>query len=78
MLKATEETQKFQHPMVGIHIRRTDKVGTEAAFHGVPEYMKYVEEYYQGLELIEGRSVPVKRVYVASGEFNTNNYNHSL
>lgn len=29
-------------PMVGIHVRRTDKIGTEAAFHPVSEYMAYV------------------------------------
>jgi hypothetical protein len=32
----------FEKPIVGIHVRRTDKVGTEAAFHDVEEYMKYV------------------------------------
>merc|ERR1719282_959545 len=39
MLKATVENFKFEHPIVGIHIRRTDKVGTEAAFHSVEEYV---------------------------------------
>ena len=54
----------MERPMVGIHIRRTDKVnksmvdfktsnvchcqvGTEAAFHPVEEYMKYVEEWFR-------------------------------
>ena len=29
-----------------IHVRRTDKLAAEAAFHGIDEYMKYVAEYY--------------------------------
>lgn len=30
-------------PIAGIQVRRTDKVGTEAAFHSVKEYMDWVE-----------------------------------
>jgi hypothetical protein len=33
------------NPYVAIHIRRTDKI-SEASFHQVEEYMKYVEEYF--------------------------------
>ena len=46
MLTSTMKALEFSHPIVGIHIRRTDKVGTEAAFHSVEEYMRHVEEYY--------------------------------
>jgi glycoprotein 6-alpha-L-fucosyltransferase len=42
MLEDTEKSLGFAKPIVGIHVRRTDKVGTEAAFHPVEEYMKYV------------------------------------
>ena len=42
LLKAAENGRDPTVPMVGMHVRRTDKVGTEAAFHGVDEYMKYV------------------------------------
>jgi glycoprotein 6-alpha-L-fucosyltransferase len=42
MLEETEKGVNFERPIVGIHVRRTDKVGTEAAFHAVDEYMKYV------------------------------------
>ncbi len=42
LLKDFEKDMGLEKPMVGIHIRRTDKVGTEAAFHPVEEYMKYV------------------------------------
>lgn len=49
-----------------IHIRRTDKVGTEAAYHNLDEYMHHVEEYYKRLELTP--PVPAKRVYIATDE----------
>ena len=42
LLKAAETGRESSTQMVGVHIRRTDKVGTEAAYHGVDEYMKYV------------------------------------
>ncbi|KAI5696585.1 hypothetical protein M8J75_015200 [Diaphorina citri] len=60
------EKIKFQKPIVGIHIRRTDKVDTEAALHPVEEYMTGVEEYYQQLALTQ--TVDVKRVYVATDD----------
>ena len=44
------------------------KVGTEAAFHGVEEYMKHVAEYFQELEVRQGYPVETKRVYVATDE----------
>ena len=47
MLETTVENFKFDHPIVGVHIRRTDKVGTEAAFHPVEEYMVHVEEWFR-------------------------------
>ena len=35
MLAEAEKELGFSKPIVGIHVRRTDKVGTEAAFHSV-------------------------------------------
>lgn len=49
-----------------MHIRRTDKVGTEAAFHKLDEYMAHVEEYYRSLEMTN--PVTQKRVYIATDE----------
>ena len=55
---------KFSRPIVGVHIRRTDKVGTEAAFHDVDEYMYKVKQYFEKLE-----SPPkIKRVFLASDD----------
>ncbi|XP_077299866.1 alpha-(1,6)-fucosyltransferase 8 [Arctopsyche grandis] len=56
----------FKRPIVGVHIRRTDKVGTEAAFHRLEEYMNHVEEYYNQLETVE--PVSKRRIYLASDD----------
>ncbi|KAL0878703.1 hypothetical protein ABMA27_003757 [Loxostege sticticalis] len=69
--KAINETvakMNFKTPIVGVHIRRTDKVGTEAAFHHIHEYMTHVKDYYDQLELT--RKVDVRRVYLATDDAN--------
>ena len=53
-------------PFCSVHVRRTDKVGTEAAFHGIEEYMTAVDDYYDQLELTE--KVDKRRVFVASDD----------
>lgn len=66
MLQSTVTNFKLEHPIVGVHIRRTDKVGTEAAFHAVEEYMTHVLEWFRKQQLTNPE---VKaRVYVASDE----------
>ena len=47
-------------------MRRTDKVGTEAAFHSIDEYMLYVSDFFNKLEMKE--KVDVRRVYLASDD----------
>lgn len=47
-------------------MRRTDKIGTEAAFYPIEDYMINVEEYYKQLEL--SQPVDVRRVYIASDD----------
>ncbi|XP_034383782.1 alpha-(1,6)-fucosyltransferase [Cyclopterus lumpus] len=56
----------FKHPIIGVHVRRTDKVGTEAAFHPIEEYMLHVEEQFK----ILARRVHIdkKRVYLATDD----------
>jgi glycoprotein 6-alpha-L-fucosyltransferase len=76
ILKPQPETQEmldngmrklgFKKPIVGVHIRRTDKVGTEAAFHGIDEYMRAVDEYFDQLETVE--KVDKRRVFLASDD----------
>lgn len=57
---------KFQKPIVGVHIRRTDKINTEASLHTLDEYMVHVEEYYKQKEL--SGNVSRKRIYLATDE----------
>lgn len=52
--------------LFSVHVRRTDKVGTEAAFHGIEEYMAEVDEYYDQLELKQ--NVEKRRIYLASDD----------
>ncbi|XP_071537591.1 alpha-(1,6)-fucosyltransferase [Panulirus ornatus] len=66
MLDSMGETLGFQKPLVGVHVRRTDKVGTEAAYHSIDEYMKHVEDYYTALKLHQPDVI--KRVYLASDD----------
>ncbi|MPC32940.1 Alpha-(1,6)-fucosyltransferase [Portunus trituberculatus] len=66
MLDNLSDTLGFQKPIVGVHVRRTDKVGTEAAFHSIDEYMSHVESYYTTLKMTQPDVV--KRVYLASDD----------
>ena len=47
-------------------MRRTDKINTEASFHGIKEYMYWVELYYERLKLRQ--TVEKKRVYLATDD----------
>jgi glycoprotein 6-alpha-L-fucosyltransferase len=68
-LKETEERLQFVHPVVGVHVRRTDKVGTEAAFHSLQEYMGRVEEWFEQHEIKHPQQQGKKRnVYLATDE----------
>lgn len=49
-----------------VHVRRTDKVGTEAAFHSIEEYMLHVADFFNKLEMKE--TVDRRRVYLASDD----------
>ncbi|MCJ8743856.1 hypothetical protein PDJAM_G00099110 [Pangasius djambal] len=56
----------FKHPIIGVHVRRTDKVGTEAAFHPIEEYMLHVEEQFQ--LMAQRMQLDKKRVYLATDD----------
>ncbi|KAF5294269.1 hypothetical protein FQR65_LT10855 [Abscondita terminalis] len=60
---------QIQNPYVGVHIRRTDKIGTEASFHDVKEYMKKVDEFYNQIDI--NGNLTTRRVYIATDDFNT-------
>ncbi|KAK6998879.1 alpha-(1 6)-fucosyltransferase-like isoform X2 [Biomphalaria glabrata] len=56
----------FRGTVVGVHVRRTDKINLEAAYHSLDEYMIHVKEFYDQLE----RRQPniTRRVYLASDD----------
>ena len=56
-----------QNSALRVHVRRTDKIGSEAAFHGLDEYMIHVEQYFDVLELRTGKQVK-RSVFLASDE----------
>jgi len=51
-----------------VHVRRTDKVGTEAAFHGIEEYMAHVNEWYDQRAITTGKEVDKRRVFLATDD----------
>lgn len=51
-----------------VHVRRTDKVGSEAAFHDITEYMKHVEDYYIIYQYQNPNVNFKKRVFLATDE----------
>lgn len=67
----SDQTHFIPGPIVGLQIRRTDKIGTEAAFHSVAEYMKWAELWFQ---MEERRTSPPRtlkrRVFVATDDPN--------
>ena len=67
-LNDLEIANNLTNPIVGVHIRRTDKLEKEASFHDVNEYMRHVSEYFQLAEIKRGKIVSPKRIYIASDD----------
>jgi glycoprotein 6-alpha-L-fucosyltransferase len=65
-LQVLKKSLNFRHPIVGVHVRRTDKLYGEAAFHSNSEYMIHVKDFYDKLEL--NQKVDHRLVYVASDD----------
>lgn len=53
-------------PIVGVHVRRTDKI-SEAEFHDLPEYMAVVKDYYNR-KSNNGSEKVKPRIFLASDE----------
>ncbi|XP_077561739.1 alpha-(1,6)-fucosyltransferase-like [Haemaphysalis longicornis] len=62
LVAETKRKLSFRSPIVGLHIRRTDKE-SEASFHETEEYMEHAEEFFAST----GPQVP-RRVFVATDE----------
>lgn len=56
----------FKKPIVGVQIRRTDKLRKEAAYHSIEEYMYWVVLHYKKLNLKQG--VTEKRVFISTDD----------
>ncbi|CAG5127667.1 unnamed protein product [Candidula unifasciata] len=56
----------FTNTIVGIHIRRTDKLILESASYPVEEYMYHVKEYYDQVE--QTQPGITRRVYITTDE----------
>ncbi|KAK0410899.1 hypothetical protein QR680_005383 [Steinernema hermaphroditum] len=54
-------------PVVGLQIRRTDKIGTEAAFHSLAEYMKWTEHWFH-IEALRRGAPLQKRIFIATDD----------
>uniref|UniRef100_A0A0N5BD57 Alpha-(1,6)-fucosyltransferase n=1 Tax=Strongyloides papillosus TaxID=174720 RepID=A0A0N5BD57_STREA len=65
--KYVEEVPFEESPIVGIHVRRTDKIGTEASFHDVKEYMNHAEIFFREKEM-EMESEISRRVFIATDD----------
>jgi len=65
-IEAKKKDLKFERPIVGVQIRRTDKINLEAAFHEVDEYMHWVDLYYKKLALKQ--SIERKLVFIATDD----------
>jgi hypothetical protein len=57
----------ISHPVVGVHIRRTDKLQQEASYHSVEEYMTQVEEWYDRRKTLFGKEEE-RRVFLATDD----------
>jgi glycoprotein 6-alpha-L-fucosyltransferase len=54
-------------PLVGVHVRRTDKVPAEASSHPLSEYMGWVDHYFKVQRFINPE-LTYKPVYIATDE----------
>jgi hypothetical protein len=51
-----------------LQVRRTDKLLIEAEYHPLEKYMKYIDEYFEILELQKGQKLAQKIVFLATDE----------
>ena len=69
MLKQNFKKERFLQKCYtyhfSVHVRRTDKINLEAAFHSLDEYMKHVKEYYDQLQRTQNVT---RRVYLATDD----------
>jgi len=62
-----EQRTRLDKPIAAIHVRRSDK-SKEAPYQPVEAYMKHVEEFFEQIEIKNGKKLEEKRVFVASDD----------
>ena len=62
------DTVQFNHPVVGVHIRRTDKLRNDAKEIDLDKYMNEVKEYFDIYEMKHNVKLKEKSVFVAADE----------
>lgn len=65
IIEETIEELNFRNPIVGVHVRHTDKAG-ESAFFSIEDYMPHVKEYFDILEM--SLNVDKRRVYLCTDD----------
>lgn len=56
----------FSSPIVGLHIRRTDKIRNEAKAFSIDQYMYYAKQYFDQLSL--SRNITKRKIFLATDE----------
>lgn len=57
----------FESPIVGIQVRRTDKLRHDLRFIELEEYMEVVDDFFDDLE-VRGTNVTTRRIYLATDD----------
>eukprot|EP00092_Neocalanus_flemingeri_P056917 GFUD01067532.1.p1 GENE.GFUD01067532.1~~GFUD01067532.1.p1 ORF type:complete len:447 (-),score=71.32 GFUD01067532.1:21-1361(-) len=66
LLMEAQKSIDFSTPVVGVHVRRTDKLIREAKYHSIEEYMVQVELWFRKYEMSHS---PVRRkIYLMTDE----------
>ncbi|XP_047493138.1 alpha-(1,6)-fucosyltransferase-like [Penaeus chinensis] len=57
----------YESPIVGVQVRRTDKLRHDSRFIKLEEYMEVVDDFFDDLE-IRGTKVTTRRIYLATDD----------
>lgn len=69
VIKNAKNKLGYNHPIVALQVRKTDKIGREAIDHPVEDYMVRADRFFNKLQL-ESSSIINRTVFVASDEPN--------
>ncbi|KAK4887850.1 hypothetical protein RN001_004121, partial [Aquatica leii] len=61
------EKLNIKHPYVGVHVRRTDKLISEAKYIPIEKYMDVVDDYYNSIEI--KINLTKRTVYIATDDY---------